>query len=118
MAILRIKNLRLNTEIGFKPHEIQRNQSVVINIELHYNSSIEEESDDPNDILDYREITKSIIHLVENNRFNLLEHLCRRVINVVSAYDLVDYAIVEIDKPEALRFTDSVSCQLTYKRIN
>jgi len=65
------------------------------------------------DALNYRTITKRIIAHVENNRFSLLEKLTSDVLAIASDHHWVTRAEVEIDKPHALRFADSVSLSLS-----
>ena len=118
-AVIRIKNLRLRTFIGIKDDETQNKQDVLINAEIHYCAEKARNSDNMDDALNYRTITKKIISLVEDNRFSLLEHLTDQVLNITSEHTWVDFAKVEIDKPHALRFADSVSMELRYvKNIN
>ncbi|AIR63183.1 dihydroneopterin triphosphate 2'-epimerase [Enterobacter sp. Ap-916] len=115
-AIIRIKNLRLRTFIGIKEEEIANRQDVVINVALHYPAGKARESEDINDALNYRTVTKDIIQLVENNRFSLLEKLTQDVLNIACAHPWVTYAEVEIDKLHALRYADSVSMTLSWRR--
>ncbi len=115
-AIIRIKNLRLRTFIGIKDDEIKNKQDVIINVVIHYCADKARNSADIQDALNYRTITKAIIKLVENNRFSLLENLTSQVLAIASDHDWIDYASVEIDKPHALRFADSVSLQLSYEK--
>ena len=68
-AIIRIKNLRLRTFIGIKEEEIANRQDVVINIEIRYPADQARNSEDINDALNYRTITKNIISHIEGNRF-------------------------------------------------
>lgn len=116
IAIIRIKNLRLRTFIGIKDDEIQNKQDVIINIIIHYCAEKARNSDNMDDALNYRTITKNVIALVENNRFSLLEHLTSKVLSLASEHDWVEFASVEIDKPHALRFADSVSLELSYQK--
>ncbi|WP_394204104.1 dihydroneopterin triphosphate 2'-epimerase [Shewanella waksmanii] len=116
IAIIRIKNLRLRTYIGIKDDEINNKQDVTINAQIHYCASKARDSDNMDDALNYRTITKKIIALVENNRFSLLEHLTDQVLQITKEHPWVDFASVEIDKPHALRFADSVSLQLCYDK--
>jgi D-erythro-7,8-dihydroneopterin triphosphate epimerase len=116
IAVIRIKNLRLRTFIGIKDDETQNKQDVLINAEIHYCAMKARNSDNMDDALNYRTITKKIIALVEHNRFFLLEHLTGQVLDIASEHDWVDFAQVEIDKPHALRFADSVSMQLSYHK--
>lgn len=118
-AVIRIKNLRLRTFIGIKDDETKNKQDVLINAEIHYCAEKARNSDNMDDALNYRTITKKIISLVEDNRFSLLELLTDQVLNITSEHTWVDFAKVEIDKPHALRFADSVSMELRYvKNIN
>ncbi|MEO9945451.1 dihydroneopterin triphosphate 2'-epimerase [Paraglaciecola sp.] len=112
-AIIRIKNLRLRTYIGINDDEITNMQDVVINIKIHYNADQATDSDKMDDALNYKVITKRIINLVENNRFSLLEKLTADVLVIAAEHAWVNYAEVEVDKPHALRFSDSVSLCLS-----
>lgn len=76
-AIIRIKNLRLRTFIGIKEEEIANRQDVLVNVVIHYPADKARDSEDINDALNYRTITKRIISHIENNRFSLLEKLPR-----------------------------------------
>ena len=66
--------------------------------------------------LNYRTITKNIIQYVENNRFSLLEKLTQDVLDIARDHHWVTYAEVEIDKLHALRYADSVSMTLSWRR--
>ncbi|CAM6332801.1 D-erythro-7,8-dihydroneopterin triphosphate epimerase [Enterobacter hormaechei] len=115
-AIIRIKNLRLRTFIGIKEEEIANRQDIVVNVVIHYPADKARASEDINDALNYRTITKSIIQYVENNRFALLEKLTQDVLDIAREHHWVTYAEVEIDKLHALRYADSVSMTLSWQR--
>ncbi|WP_163938094.1 dihydroneopterin triphosphate 2'-epimerase [Paraferrimonas sp. SM1919] len=115
-AVIRIKNLRVRTFIGINDDEIKNKQDVIINVIIKYCADKARNSEDISDALNYRTITKSIIALVEHNRFLLLEKLTSDVLAIASEHDWVEHASVEIDKPHALRFADSVSMQLSYNK--
>ena len=117
-ATIRIKNLRLRTFIGIKDDEIKNKQDVVVNVKIHYPADNATNSDEMDDALNYRTITKKIIAHVENNRFYLLEKLTCDVLDIASEHHWVTYAEVEIDKPHALRFADSVSLMLSCHKTN
>ncbi|WP_233963198.1 dihydroneopterin triphosphate 2'-epimerase [Pectobacterium versatile] len=115
-AIIRIKNLRLRTFIGIKDEEITNKQDVIINVVIHYPAEQARNSENIADALNYRTITKNIIRHVEDNRFALLEKLTQDVLNIASDHEWITYAEVEVDKPFALRYTDSVSMTLRYHK--
>ncbi|MCK8516206.1 dihydroneopterin triphosphate 2'-epimerase [Methylonatrum kenyense] len=113
---IRIKELRLRTFIGFNPEEQQKLQDVVINVLIEYDALKAARSDQPEEALNYKTVTKQIIRLVEENRFLLLEKLVHDVLNCAMEHPSVERAEVEIDKPHALRFADSVSLTMSAHR--
>ena len=116
MARIRVKDLRLRTFIGINEDEIRNKQDVLINLTILYPASTAVEVNDIQHALNYRTITKAIIRHVEENRFALLERLTQEILDLVMAHPQVRYAEVEVDKPHALRFAESVSITLTGHR--
>lgn len=116
LATIRIKNLRLRTHIGIKNDEIRNRQDVVINAVIGYHADKAVEFNHIEQALNYRTITKQVIALVEDNRFLLLERMTREVLDLIMSHAAVLTAQVEIDKPHALRFADSVSITLSDSR--
>jgi D-erythro-7,8-dihydroneopterin triphosphate epimerase len=116
LATIRIKNLRLRTHIGIKEDEIQNKQDVIINVVLRYPAENAVESNVIDSAVNYRTICKEIISLVEGNKFALLERMTGEVLSLVMRNPHVKFASVEIDKPHALRFADSVSLTLEESR--
>ena len=116
LARVRIKNLLLRAYIGIKDEEINNQQDVVINVCLTYDSSEAIEQNEISAALNYRTITKQIIGHVDGNRFALLERLTHEVLAIVMEHKAVNWASVEIDKPHALRYAESVSVCLEAHR--
>jgi D-erythro-7,8-dihydroneopterin triphosphate epimerase len=109
MAVITIKNLLLRAEAGFNPHEIGKMQDLRLNISIEYDLSGEELSDNPEEALDYRTLSKEIIELVEGRQFNLIEKVAGDVARHLLVKERVNSVTVEVDKPHALRFAKSVS---------
>lgn len=117
MAKIRVKNLLLRTYIGFNPDELVNKQDVVINYEIQAPISKEAlESDEPDDIYNYKIITKRIIAHVQDGHFKLLESLTASLLDMIMEDERVSYAKVEVDKPHALRFAESVSYEMEASR--
>ncbi|MCG7599128.1 dihydroneopterin triphosphate 2'-epimerase [Halomonas sp. McH1-25] len=116
LATIRIKNLRLRTFIGIKDEEIKNRQDVIINVVIRYRADRAVQFNHIDQALNYRTITKRIISHVEDGRFQLLERMTREVLDIVMSYPQVLTAQVEVDKPHALRFADSVSITLSETR--
>ncbi|MCH8505532.1 MAG: dihydroneopterin triphosphate 2'-epimerase [Ectothiorhodospiraceae bacterium] len=113
---IRVKALRLRTYVGFNKEEQEKRQDVVVNITVDYDALRAARSDRPEEALNYRTITKQVIDLVENNRFLLLEKLVHDILATVLEHRAVHWAQVEVDKPHALRFSDSVSLSMSARR--
>ncbi|MCP3427701.1 dihydroneopterin triphosphate 2'-epimerase [Opacimonas viscosa] len=111
-ATIRIKNLRLRTYIGFNDDEIKNKQDVVVNAVIKYDAKRAADTDAVDNALNYKTVTKAIIRLVENNRFLLLEKLTGDILALCADHPWVKWAEVEVDKPHALRFSDSVSLSI------
>ena len=109
--IVKIKNLRLRTIIGIYDWERTELQDVIINAEIEFDGKAASASDKIEDTVDYKKINKKIIETVESSRFLLLEKLAQTILNTILKDKKVKRAKVEVDKPGALRFTDSVSVE-------
>jgi len=116
MAIIRITNLKLRTIIGINDWEREKKQDIIINIAIQTDARRSSASDDINDTIDYKAMTKRIIGEVEASEFFLLEKLCRHVLDIVLEEKLAQEATVTIDKPGALRYCESVSLELTQRK--
>lgn len=117
MAKIRVKNLLIRTYIGFNPEELVNKQDVIINLEIETDIPVHAmEADEPLDIFDYKTITKRIIALVQESRFKLLEVLTQKILDLIMEDTKVKWARVEVDKPHALRFAESVSLEMEAKR--
>ena len=114
-ATIKVTNLRLRTFIGFNPEEKEKQQDVVINIEIKYRLPGDVLEDQVENALNYKLVTKRVIQHVEDGRFLLLEKLVGDVLAICSDHPAIVYSRVTIDKPHALRFADSVSLSLEYR---
>lgn len=112
--LIKIENLRLRTFIGFQKWEKNKKQDVVINLSILFDGRHAGESDNIEDSVDYKTITKGIIELVEQQSFNLLEKLVTDIGNFVKKDPRIQEVTVTVDKPGALRYTDSVSITETF----
>ncbi len=109
--LIKIKNLKVQTLIGINDWEREEKQDVIINAEIEFDGSRICVTDDINDTANYRTITKRIISTVEASSFFSLEKLAYTILQTILEDKKVLKAKVEVDKPYALRFADSVSVQ-------
>ena len=114
--IIRIKNLHLRTYIGFQDWEREKKQDILVNLEMLISDETAVETDDVGDSVDYKKIKYAIVDSVESSSFYLLERLAGHILDIVMSSEKVTKATVELDKPHALRFADSVSIILARER--
>ena len=114
--IINIENLRLRTTVGIYEWEQKVKQDIVINIEIEFDGAEAIEKDAIEHTVDYKTITKKIIAMVEDTKYNLIEKISGDVVKLIMEDEKVKRASVKVDKPGALRFTDSVSVTSTETR--
>jgi len=113
---IRIKNLRLRTIIGVNDWERTYPQEVILNLEFEFDGTEAAATDDLADTVDYKSLKRRIIEAVEASRFQLVEKLASHVLDLVMAEPRVTAATVEVDKPRALRFAETVSVACSARR--
>lgn len=116
MVKIQIKDLKLRTFIGFNPEERQKKQDVSIHITFEYDADKAAESDNVQSAVNYKVVTKTVIEFVENNQFLLLEKLAVDVCELIFENTHILTVEVEVDKPHALRFAESVSATVSRQR--
>ena len=109
---IQIKDLLLRTIIGINEEERRAKQDVLINIVLHADTRAAGISDDIEDAVNYRTITKHIIRLVEGSQFFLVEKLAAEIAAICLKDPRVESASVRVEKPGALRFARSVGVEI------
>ena len=114
---IHIKNLRIKTIIGINDWERAEKQDVIVNVEVELDASRATETDRIEDTINYKTLTKRIISEVELSEFYLLEKLAQHILNIVLENKKVTRGTVEVDKPQALRFADSVSVSCSGDRV-
>ena len=112
MDHINIKDLHLRTIIGINQEERRNRQDVLINIVMDADSSQAGESDDIDDAVNYRTITKRIIQLVESSHFYLVEKMAAEIAAICLDDPRVERARVTVEKPGALRFARSVGVSI------
>ena len=111
-----IKDLLLRTIVGTKADERVNKQDVVINIILDVDLRAAGESDQIEDTVNYRTITKNVIEFVEESDFLLVEKLATEISKICLVDPRVAAAEVCVEKPGALRFARSVGVVVRRKQ--
>ncbi|MFQ5589252.1 MAG: dihydroneopterin aldolase [Nitrospiria bacterium] len=107
--IVSIKNLRLRGIVGVYDWEKKIRQEISINLRLTFDGDKAAKTDDINETIDYKKLRNQIIAHVENTDFNLVEKVANDTADIALSFSLAQKVWVEVEKPGALRLTDTVS---------
>lgn len=106
---VQIHDLLLRCIVGINPDERDKPQDVLLNLALYVDVRRAGASDDIADAVNYKQVTKRVIDLVENSRFYLVEKLATEVARLIlTEFPAVARVTVQLEKPGALRFARSV----------
>ena len=61
------------------------------------------------DAIDYKALTKRILKETEESSYFLIEKLVSHVLDIIMEDERINNAFVQIEKPHAIRFADSVA---------
>lgn len=113
-----VRNLLLRGIIGFNDWEREKKQDILINLTLFTDITHAGQTDDPDDVLNYRTITKAVIQYVESAEHKLVEALATGIARICVVDHDADRVIVNVQKPGALRFAESVGVEIERERAD
>jgi FolB domain-containing protein len=113
---IRINDLLLRCIIGINDWERTQKQDVLINIVLYTDLKKPCQSDNLKDSVDYKQVKREIIAMVDKSQFNLIERLAGEIAKICLAHSAINAVCVRVDKPGALRFAKSVSVEIFRER--
>jgi FolB domain-containing protein len=109
---IHITDLMLRTIIGVNDWERVERQDVLLNITLFGDLHAAGESDQIEDTINYRTVTKQIIQHVEESQRFTVEALAADVARICLQAEGVTRVWVRLEKPGALRFARSVGVEI------
>jgi FolB domain-containing protein len=113
---IEIRDLLLRGIVGINAEERRDRQDILINLVMWSDFRKAAESDDVNNTVNYRTITKSIIEHVENSQYYLIETLAEHIAQICLQDSHVQKVQVNVEKPGALRFARSVGARVERAR--
>lgn len=103
-----VDDLQCRAIIGIYPAERIQYQDVLVQLSMWTDIAKASKSDSIEDALDYKRVTKRVIELVRDSRYQLIETLIEDVAQTILREFDVERVRVRVDKPGALRFARSV----------
>lgn len=112
-----VKDLLVRGIIGINPEERVKLQDIVINMTIFADIRRAAETDDIEDAVNYKSITKRVIEHVETSADYLVEKLVTDIARIVlTEFNGVERVRVRVEKPGALRFAESVGIEIERSR--
>jgi FolB domain-containing protein len=113
-----IKDLVVSGIIGINPDERVNEQDICVNVVMWVDTQPAACSDDIDDAVNYRTITKRIIAHVQAGKPMLVERLVGEVADICLEEPKVDRVEVTVEKPGALRHARSVGIKIVRSRVD
>ncbi len=115
---IEIHDLLLRCIVGINAAERKNKQDVLINLVMWADTRPAARSDNIDDAVNYRTVTKQIIEHVEQSDYFLVERLVERIAEICLRDERVVRVQVSVEKPGALRFARSVGVTITRTRTD
>ncbi len=112
-----IKDLSIQGIVGIKPDERIHKQEILVNAVLYADTRAAAESDDIQEAVNYRTITKQMIAHIEAGEPMLVERMVQELADICLAHERVVSVEISVEKPGALRFARSVGIRITRSRV-
>lgn len=114
-----IKDLLMRGIIGINSEERIKKQDILVNLVLYADTRRAAETDDIDDAVNYKTISKLVIDRVENGSDFLVEKLVTDIARLIlTDYPQIQKVQVRVEKPGALRFAKSVGVEIERTRTD
>ena len=107
-----IRDLLIRGIIGINEWEREKEQDILINLDVYVDARPAGSSDDVADALNYRTLTKDILAYVEGSEHFLVEALATEIARIAVVEHGAERVTVRVEKPGALRFAGSVGVEI------
>ena len=111
-----IRDLLVRGIIGLNEWEREKRQDILLNLTLYIDTRAAALSDEIEDSLNYRTLTKSVIKYVESSSHFLVEALANAIAKIAVVDCGAEKAVVRVEKLGALRFAKSVGVEIERQR--
>jgi len=107
-----IENLTVDTVIGIFDWEREIRQAVSLDLEMEFDIRKAAASDAIEDTLDYKAVSKRLIHFIEQSEFQLVEALAEKCASIILAEFPVSRVKLKLRKPGAVRGSSAVGVMI------
>ena len=112
MDLVLIEGLEVRTVIGIYDWEREIRQTVRLDLEMAWDISKAGKTDNIEDTLDYKSVSKRLINFVEASEFGLIESLAEHCAKIVLEEFQVPWVRLKMSKPGAVRGSENVAVMI------
>jgi len=109
MDLVLIEGLEVRTVIGIYDWEREIRQTVRLDLEMAWDISQAGKTDNIEDTLDYKSVSKRLIDFVEGSEFGLIESLAEHCASIILKEFKVPWLRLKMSKPGAVRGSENVA---------
>jgi len=102
MDIIYLSDLKIETVIGVYDWEREIKQNVILDLEMGADIRRAAETDNIDDTLNYKAVSKRVIDFVEQSEFELVETLAERVVAIIREEFSVPWVRLRLNKKGAV----------------
>jgi len=102
MDIIYLSDLKIETVIGVYDWEREIKQNVILDLEMGTDIRRAAETDNIDDTLNYKAVSKRVIDFVEQSEFELVETLAERVVAIIREEFSVPWVRLRLNKKGAV----------------
>ncbi len=113
---IHIDGLTVRCIIGVRDWERHEKQSVNVHITLFADLRTAGRTDRMEDTIDYVEVKRQVMALIEGSSFRLIERLAQRIADTCLEAPRVERVAVRLEKPGALRHARTVGVEIVRDR--
>ena len=116
MDIIFLGGLEIETIIGIFDWERETTQKIILDIEMAFDIKKAAQSDNIEDTLDYKAVSKSVIQMVEKSSFFLVEKLAEEITQLILNDFNVSWVKLTLNKKGAIRGASDVGIIIERRR--
>jgi 7,8-dihydroneopterin aldolase/epimerase/oxygenase len=113
-----LRGLTAECVIGFIDWERRVKQTVVVDLELPVDCRQAAVTDDVNDTVDYKKVSKRVLAFIEASEFLLVETLAQRLAMLILEEFALEWIRLSINKPGAIRSSRDVGVAIERSRAD
>ena len=113
-----MRGLTAECVIGFIDWERRVKQTVVVDLELPVDCRQAAVTDDVNDTVDYKKVSKRVLAFIEASEFKLVETLAQRLAMLILEEFAIEWIRLSINKPGAIRNSRDVGVAIERSRAD